>query len=209
MYCPKCGEEIMQASRFCGGCGAENLNYAEAIPALTPMAETPNKRGKTKKVILIVASIAAVLLVAYLIFGGKRIDLKYDWGTDMSDILADGAHRARDSIACAANGGDVDKIEEFQNSFFDVYYYFDEDGLYKISYMFDPMDRMEYSEHIEIVARYYGDNYYTEDVGTVTWWWEDSTVVCLADGDITYYDEEHFMEELRSPYRRIKDFFGK
>ncbi|MBE6984836.1 MAG: zinc-ribbon domain-containing protein [Ruminococcaceae bacterium] len=213
MYCSKCGNEITQVSRFCAICGSENPNYAEVIPAATPMVGIPKKNGKTKKMILIVASIAAVLLIAYLLFGGKRIDLKYDWGTDMSEILADGGKKWSDRNAYIEDGGDVDEIEEFPNVL-DVWYYFGEDGLYSISYHFESGDSLEYSEIIEIVAKYYGDHYYEHkeyglESGYPVWWWKDGTVVVLKGMQMTYYDEDYYMEEYKGDYRLIKDYFGK
>lgn len=198
MYCLKCGKEIAQESRFCAACGAENVNYAEAIPVPLPLEETPKKKSRGKKIALAVAAIAAALLIVYLIFGGNRIGLKYDWGTDMQSVESEEyvEEIERDFSTRSAymyiydEDHDVDRFDEFQIADKVTYGFYD-DKLVLISYDIDRMG-MRYEDMVEIVAEYYGDDYYQEG-DYRTYWWVGDTVISLDEyGSICYYWEKYY-----------------
>ena len=67
MYCPKCGKQIAQESRFCATCGTENPNCSGNVPTTMNVVEVPKKKSPVKKIILIVVAIASELLIYYLI----------------------------------------------------------------------------------------------------------------------------------------------
>lgn len=206
MFCQKCGSEIKQGNEFCTVCGTKKRN--------SPAAEKATMPKRKKKILwMIIAIVVAVsMLAGYFAYSSKRIKLKYSWGTRMETILADGGHVHSDQIAFIENGDDVDRIEGLSNVFY-VYYYFNENELYEISYSFHMLGT-EDEEVIEIVSEYYGDHYFqpfgpSAGLDGPVFWWKNGTVVCLKGIGVSYYDEEYFMDEYRHDYEIIREFFGK
>ena len=80
MFCPKCGTQIDDDSRFCGKCGAA-VSAAGSVYAKTNVPETvaapaPSRRlsGKAKVIGVIVAALVVALLGCWIfgVFGGNE-----------------------------------------------------------------------------------------------------------------------------------------
>ena len=224
MYCPKCGKEILQESRFCAVCGTENPNYAEAVLASTPVVGMAKRNGKTKMIVLIVAAIAAVLF-AYLIFGGNGIDLKYDWGTHRSEIEENEsvvemqAYVFQDgkgiSLICDDPYREVDGLKELTNSERTRYWTDNRGRLYRINYYINR--DLSITERLDILCDRYGDDYYVEKNGHSNaryytyYWWLDDTVIRLVHDSLDYYDEAYYLESesMRTTYEDLLEYFDK
>ena len=95
MYCPKCGKEIPDGSKFCTSCGSavntENTVHQDTnvpppiynntpINNLSPAQEILNKSSKFKKkyVGIAVAVVAVIIVIVLLASGGKTEDIVRD-----------------------------------------------------------------------------------------------------------------------------------
>ncbi len=207
-YCPKCGNETAQPSRFCAICGAINPNVAEQPNVITQDVSI-KKNGKAKRIVLIASVIAAVIFIMYLIFMEKGIHLKYDWGIEQEEILADGGRISQADSACVLvedEDHEVDRIKEFEISG-NVEYTFIDNKLAAFHYCFNK-GKLEFEEMVEIVAGYYGDDYYSD--GTHAYWWKNGTVVGLSYlGIMTYWSEELYLKGYSYNSDRVIEYFKK
>lgn len=112
MFCPHCGNQVPEGSRFCGKCGAQ-LSVGPAqqtgagaqpgdgyTPVSTdvpddPFGGTPQNSGKKSPVALIVAIVAVVAVVAPVIFGVTRCA---GGGTGSAQGVADSVDAAYTTI---------------------------------------------------------------------------------------------------------------
>lgn len=73
MFCPQCGAQLPDGSRFCGKCGAQ-IDGAASVPGGQPGADgpvvtTPPKKGLDPRVKVGIIAVVAVAVVAAIIWG--------------------------------------------------------------------------------------------------------------------------------------------
>ena len=68
MFCPKCGEEIKDGSKFCKHCGSQIKSNAGGGTAPKPI-NTSNDDGDRNKKIIIAVLIAAIVILAVVFVG--------------------------------------------------------------------------------------------------------------------------------------------
>ncbi len=92
MFCPQCGNQLPDGSRFCGKCGAQIGGAAPApgAPGTGPVV-TPPKKGLDPKVKLGIIGAVAVIAVAAIIFG---IVSCVSGGRGSAQSIADGVNSA-------------------------------------------------------------------------------------------------------------------
>lgn len=72
MFCPQCGAQLPDGSKFCATCGTQ-LNAGSAVaPAPAVHASEPQVAPSRSKVGLVVAGVAALVVLALVIFGVAR-----------------------------------------------------------------------------------------------------------------------------------------
>lgn len=78
MYCPKCGSELSNGSKFCSKCGTAVLstNISEKLKKntlITTSASVPNQNNKNHKVCMIVIIVVALMIIilGVVLFGGR------------------------------------------------------------------------------------------------------------------------------------------
>lgn len=68
MFCPKCGEEIKDGSKFCKHCGSEIKKNNNANSTTTTVTKQPNNDDRNKKIIIGVL-VAAIVILAVVFVG--------------------------------------------------------------------------------------------------------------------------------------------
>lgn len=68
MFCPKCGEEIKDGSKFCKHCGSEIKKNNNANSTTTTVTKQPNNDDRNKKIIIGVL-VAAIVILAIVFVG--------------------------------------------------------------------------------------------------------------------------------------------
>ena len=72
MFCPQCGAQLPDGSKFCAACGTQ-LSAAPAVaPAPAAPVSEPQVAPSRSKVVLVVAGVAALAVLAFVIFGVTR-----------------------------------------------------------------------------------------------------------------------------------------
>lgn len=100
MFCPKCGKELKEGAKFCGGCGnpvapaEETISVAEAAPAVetapvatatitAPKEDVVERAVKKKKKLPTGIKVLIAVLIALIVLGGVFAGLWF--GTDVLD----------------------------------------------------------------------------------------------------------------------------
>ncbi|WP_296888092.1 zinc-ribbon domain-containing protein [uncultured Methanobrevibacter sp.] len=68
MFCPKCGEEIKDGSKFCKHCGSQIKSNTGDVNTPKPVETTQNDDDRNKKIIIAVL-IAAIVILAVVFVG--------------------------------------------------------------------------------------------------------------------------------------------
>ena len=68
MFCPKCGEEIKDGSKFCKHCGSQIKSNTGDVNTPKPVSTTQNDDDRNKKIIIAVL-IAAIVILAVVFVG--------------------------------------------------------------------------------------------------------------------------------------------
>ncbi|MGM9553746.1 MAG: zinc-ribbon domain-containing protein [Faecousia sp.] len=228
MFCPNCGNELPNEAKFCAVCGvAVQLNEQPCFEANIQAREgtaTGGTTGKIRKgriplfIVMGIALMAVVILVLSL--NSKTVKLKYAWGTDFEIIErkegdsvyhSDKDRYEYDHINVRDEDHEVDRLKELNINSEGVRYILKDGKLLRTIYEFS--NDYSYEEAVEIIAGYYGDDYYER--GSKCIWWKDGTVVRLDmyDRSIIYVDEKDYLEADnyydRYAIQDIMDFFGK
>ena len=68
MFCPKCGKDIKEGSKFCKHCGSEIKN--KSSPSVSVVTTSSNDDEKTKKIIIgALTAVIVVLVILFVVFG--------------------------------------------------------------------------------------------------------------------------------------------
>ena len=169
MFCPKCGTQIDDDSRFCGKCGAAvstaDRVYAKANVPKTAAAPAPSRRlsGKAKVIGVIVAAlVVAALLGCWIlgVFGGNDqedvvdqfIDSMFDADAEgIVDAIPDELMNVLLEEADCTERELVDQLQEVLDYAFEYM----PEGI-KISHRIDETESI-YGEELEEVKRQYAE----------------------------------------------------
>ena len=130
MYCPKCGKEILDQSRFCQYCGAElktDVTTSNPVPPIQPTAAYPNpkssKKGRKMGCLLFV-----LLFFGSLMFGIFQIIQNPEQYQKKSILMKEmnlTAEQEQDilKIFGKCGIGEISKVERFQSGDTHTSYY--------------------------------------------------------------------------------------
>lgn len=95
MFCPKCGEEIKDGSKFCKHCGSQIKSNNAGVNAPKPVGTTQNDDDRNKKIIIAVL-IAAIVILAVVFVG---------FGTGLFSNNSQGANGANQAQPSSNSAG--------------------------------------------------------------------------------------------------------
>ena len=124
MFCPECGKQVPDGSRFCGSCGTKIM--FDPKPAGTPAPEVPGSGGNmppvkkfpVKRLLIILAAVIAVLaIVLFLfVFNGKDSDPEQAASADAAETTEEAAEESTEESAAVeeddAGAGEAEAAED-------------------------------------------------------------------------------------------------
>ena len=106
MFCPKCGEEIKDGSKFCKHCGSQIKSNTGDVNTPKPVNTTQNDDDRNKKIIIAVL-IAAIVILAVVFVG---------FGTGLfnnNSQSANSANQAQQSSSSSGSGASAVSLDSF------------------------------------------------------------------------------------------------
>ena len=91
MFCPNCGKEVPNNSKFCGDCGTKlQMAAADSSSVKECVAPSPSKQGNLKKVLFVFAIVAIAYFAVTTVWGSKyNVEYTNNAGDKLPVVVTD------------------------------------------------------------------------------------------------------------------------